>query len=229
MELETLKTLTALIGVIMAPILMAIFSMRFPPSWKDKGPLAPYWSKINLSSLGTAIILSILTFFLYNGHIIEYKFIAALSVSVMTFIFGQTLFTDFTQRLADRKVMMIANLISLAAGLWFIMNFDKPMLNFYIIFGIVATALIFLPTLGDSDGRAAQLAVFSTFPIISFNGLSWGIIGTLIAIILFAFCYAVKNKTLKTIAIARISIPMVPLLIAPFIVTVILAGVLPIR
>lgn len=229
MESEVLKSSIALILALVVPTALAMFSLRYPPSWKDNGPLAPFWSKINLISLAASVVLAVLTFILYSSHITDYRFIATLSTALLTFVVGQTLFTDFTQRLADRRILNMANLVSLAAGLWFLNKYEPQTIPIYLVYAIVGVAVMFVPSIGDSDGRAITLVVLSAFPIVGAGGMQWGIIGFLAALLIYTFATAIRAKSFKVGFISRMSIPLVPLVIAPFLIIVILAAVLPIR
>lgn len=219
----------ALIIAILVPTAICVFSIRHPPSWLNKGSLAPFWSKINFISLSAAALTAILSFILFSSHLSEYRCVAVVSSAILTFVLGQTLFTDFSQRLADRRVFWIASAISGLIGFWFLNQYDKQSVALYLIFALVATALIFVPSIGDSDGRAAQLVILSAFPVIGINGIQLGIIGFFISVLLYSLFTAIKNKNFKLAFLSQLSIPAVPLVIAPFLLVTIASAFFPIR
>lgn len=224
MESEVLESLLAFTLALVVPIAMAVFSLRYPPSWKDKGPLAPFWSKINLLSLAGSAVIALITFFLYRDFVIEYRFIATFSAAIMTFVFGQTLFTDFAQRLADRRLFLIANLSSAIAGFLFIREFDPLNMPVYIIYAIIAMIFITVPFMGDSDGRAITLIVLSTFPVLGTTGavgMFLGIVGVLATVLLYATGYAIKHRSFKVAFISKLSVPAVPLMLLPYLILII--------
>lgn len=230
MESEVLFSITALSLAVLIPVVLTIFSLRFPPSWKDKGPLAPYWFKINVGSLAASSLVGIGTYFLHQSSVIEYQSLAVFSATVITFIFGQTLFTDFSQRLADRRVLRIAIASSFAIGLWFLSEFDSENIPVYLIFSIVAFALLFIPAIGDSDGRAAILIVSAALPVITATGIvNLGIFSIAILLLIYALVVSIMKKDLKNFFVAKLSVPLVPIALAPFIPLIAFASYLPVR
>lgn len=216
MESEVLFSVVSLVLAVLAPAGMALFSIKKPPSWLDKGPLAPFWTKINFWSAASAIVAGFLTFLINRNVEFYWSSFSVLSVSIMTFILGQTLFTDFTQRLADRRVMRIANLFALSMGLWALISFNSAAIPVYLIFILAASAILFAPNVGDSDGRAAQLIVLAGFPLIGGTGFIVGMLSFSLIVVGYSFIMAIKNKKLSGFLTAKTSVPLVPLLLIPF-------------
>jgi hypothetical protein len=229
MEPELLKSAIILIAVLIVPTFLTLFSIKRPPEWIAGGVLAPFWFKINLLSLSISTVFTLAVFFLFNEYKIEYKAVATLSAAILSFVTVQTTFTDFNHRKADRRVLRIANLTSLIAGFWFLNTYDKQNLIFFAILAIAATATLFVESIGDSDARALQLVVLSALPVLGISGMQLGIVGFLILSLAYGLVFAVQKKSFKILMTKKMSIPAVPLIIAPFAILVFLVPLLSIR
>lgn len=226
-EGEALLNSIMFISTILPVITMGLFSIKSPPEWLPEGKLLPHWSKINVASLIVSFIVSGLTyFFLYADFIVQYKTIASLSAGVVSFVLIQTIFTDGFQRLADRRILRFANVISLVVGLWFLISYESYFfILIYLLFFLFASIVVFLPGIGMSDGRAIQLIVLSVFPVIGIEGFQKGILLFIPIILLYGLIIAAKNKTLKGL-FTKISVPMVPLMLAPFLTILLILPIL---
>ena len=229
MEPELLTSTIILIAVLLVPAFLALFSIKRPPEWIAGGALAPFWSKINFLSLSISAAAALITFGTLSVYMVEFRSVATLSAALLSFLTVQTFFTDFAHRKADRRVLRIANLLSLAAGYWFLNTYDKPTLIFYVVFAIAATAVLFVKGIGDSDARAMQLVVLSALPVIGVSGMQLGIVGFLVLTLIYAAVLAFKNKSFKMLLTKKASIPAVPLIVAPFAALVLFASLIPIR
>lgn len=219
--------ISVFIATILPVIAMGVFSIKSHPEWLAEGKLLPSWKKINSLSMIAGILVSAIVYFvLYDSSIISYKGIASLSAGLLTFVLGQTIFTDGFQRLADRRILRFANVLSLAVGLWFLISYDSYfMILIYVLFALFASIVVFLPGIGMSDGRAIQLIVLSVFPVVGIEGFQIGILLFVPIILLYGLIIAIKNKSLKGL-FTKISVPMVPLMLAPFLTVVLILPIL---
>lgn len=227
MEPELLKSAIILIAVFIVPTFLALFSIKRPPEWIAGGDLAPFWSKINFLSLLLSIVWSLVTFFSLSAYMMEFRAVATLSSALLSFVAVQTFFTDFTHRRADRRVLRVANILSLIVGYWFLNTYDKSNLIFYVVFAIAATAVLFVQSVGDSDARAMQLVVLSALPVVGIFGMQLGIVGFLALTFAYGGSVAIKNRSLKSLITQKTSIPAVPLIVAPFAILVLFFPYLP--
>lgn len=208
--------------IIIASVLMS-FSLFYKPFWIDDGPLKTKWNIINICAFIFSIIIGIITYFIH-GSFFEESTVMSLSSTVLSFVLVQTLFTDFCQRLADRRLLRIANFIVGIAGVWFLYSYDDTYLTLlYILLFLGATLIVFLPQIGASDGRAMQLVVLGTFPFLLLEGFQIGLIVFLIEILLFGAYHSIRRKSLRGFW-TKISVPMVPLIIFPFLGTLLVVG-----
>jgi hypothetical protein len=216
MEPELLTSAIVLIAVFLVPTFLALFSIKRPPEWIAGGTLAPFWSKISLLALFTSAILSTATFLTLSSYTMEYRAVATLSSAILSFVTVQTFFTDFAHRRADRRVLRVANILSLAVGYWFLNTYDKQSLVFYVVFAFAATAALFVKSIGDSDARALQLIVLAALPVVGVEGMKLGIVGFLALTVIYGIGWSIKQKSFRDILTKKMSIPAVPLIVAPF-------------
>lgn len=228
--METLlHTLVGIFLAALAPIGMCIFAIKYRPKFVEGSLLSSKWVNLNLLSLGISIVLMISAWILYSSYSVSYTFIAALSAGIMGFVTVQTFSTDFALRLADRRLLRIANAISLIAGMWFLISFtDKQMVLLYLLLFLGVSLLLFVPALGQSDARAMQLVVLSAIPVIGTQGFSKGFVLMFVFILAYGFIRGIKDGLGFSAIITKMSIPMVPLIITPFIIMVLFTPLLPI-
>lgn len=227
MEPELLTSAIVLIAVFIVPTFLALFSIKRPPEWIAGGALAPFWSKISLLALSVSAVLSAVTFFTLNSYMMEFRAVTTLSSAILSFVTIQTFFTDFAHRRADRRVLRIANLLSLVVGCWFLNTYDSQLLVFYAVFAIAATATLFVQSIGDSDARALQLIVLSALPALGIAGMKFGIVGFLVLTLLYGIVWAIKKKSFRSLLTKKVSIPAVPLIVAPFAALMLFIPLLP--
>lgn len=215
------------LSTVLPVFAMGAFSISSPPKWIPEGKLLPHWTTINIGSMIAGVLSSSLIYYiLYSDSIIAYKGIASLSAGLISFILGQTIFTDGFQRLADRRILRFANVLSLVVGLWFLFSYESYfIILIYVLFSLLASIVIFLPGIGMSDGRAIQLIMLSVFPVVGIEGFQKGIILFVPLILLYGVIVAVKNKSIKGL-FTKISVPMVPLMLIPFLVMIFISPIL---
>lgn len=215
------------ISTVLPAIFMGLFSVKSHPEWLKEGRLLPHWSKINFFAvLFSAFVSGIVYYWLYADFILQYKTIASLSGGIVSFVLIQTIFTDGFQRLADRRVLRFANVLSLVIGLWFLISYESYfVILIYLLFALFASIVIFIPGIGMSDGRAIQLIALSVFPVIGIEGFQKGILLFIPIILLYGIIIAIKNKSFKGL-FTKISVPMVPLMLFPFLTMLLVLPIL---
>lgn len=200
-----------------APLVLTIFSIKFPPEWVKDSIVEPKWVKLNLFGLVSASLMMIIVGFIYSGFITQYSFMAVLSIGVLVYTLTQTAVTDFTFRLADRRLLRLANLFSASAGIWFLASYtNKTMLLTYVLLFLFFSMMLFIPNLGQSDARALQLVVLSAMPVIGLQSFQIGFLIAAITIILYGITKSLKENGNLSGLFTKLSLPLVPFIIAPF-------------
>lgn len=220
MNESLLFSLSAFGIALFVPAALCVFSLRYPPTWVTEGALSLKWGPLNVLALSLSVSLMILAGFIYSSFAIEYVFIAVLSTGVMSFVAVQTFATDFVLRKADRRLLRMANFVSAVAGLWFLSNYtDHTTVLVYVLLFLCFSLLMFVPQLGQSDTRALQLVILSSIPVIGIGGFQAGMI--LVAIFVVIYGLIKSRKSLSSL-LTKISTPLVPLIIAPYVLMVVL-------
>ena len=224
-------TLYLMVGALLAlcaPTILCLFSIYYVPGFIVASPLARKWPNINLLALGISALLVFSSLFIYSNYSTEYAFMAALSCGVMGFVAVQSFSTDFAFRLVDRRMLRIANAISLIAGLWFLISFtDSINVKIYLLLLLGVTVAFFIPAIGQSDTRAMQLIVLSIFPVTGLQGISHGFLLTFATILLYGIIRGFKEGVGFFGIFTKMSMPMVPLIVAPFTIVVLINPLLP--
>jgi len=217
---------TNLIGIIasflavIVPVGLGIFSIFFKPKWMKDKSLAPSWTKINVAAITVGLLSGCFGWFMYKEFGTYISGIAFLNSSLLGFSVFQTFFTDFWYRLADRRILNISTLISLLFGIYMTWDiFGKEMLMIYGILFFLATIVLFIPSIGSSDGRALQLVVSATVPLVGLMGFQWGIVMFLILICAFGIGNAIYKKDLKSL-VKKVSMPLVPIILLAFLIVI---------
>lgn len=215
--------LVVFVIAFVAPLVLTIFSIKFPPEWVKDSIVEPKWVKLNLFGLVSASLMMIIVGFIYSGFIPQYSFMAVLSIGVLFYTLVQTAVTDFTFRLADRRLLRLANLISASAGIWFLASYtNKIMLLTYVLLFLFFSMMLFIPKLGQSDARALQLVVLSAMPVIGLQSFQIGFLVAAITIILYGITKSLKENGNLSGLFTKLSLPLVPFIIAPFAVMVLI-------
>lgn len=208
---------------LFAPLCLVMLSLLSPPVWLSDSPLKPHWRAINLTSWGMSWLLSTLVGLAVLHESPMYVFVCILGTGLMTTVLGQTIFTDFIHRKADRRILRLATVLAFVAGLVFLqLHTNQITLTVYLLWFACATVAIFLPDIGTSDGRAIQLVVAAGFPILGFSGFRWGLIFLIVLLLLWGIGLAVRKRSIKKLFTEKISQPLVPIIIAPFLLAVLL-------
>lgn len=213
--------IAAIILACLIPFGLGIYSILKEPVWvRENNFLSTYWKPINISAIGFSMICGFMTWNLYKDFEVFINGIALLNVSLLSFCAFQMIFTDFSSRFADRRILRISTIISFLFGIYFSLNtFGTNSIIIYVILFLIATIVVFIPGIGSSDGRALQLAIATSFPLVGLLGLQWGISVFLVLIVAFGIGNAIFKKDIKII-LQKISMPLVPIILFSFLISI---------
>lgn len=219
--------LWAVIGVLGVAAQGAISFFR-KPNWASKSPgLDANWKRLAIYSTiaGVLFILADLALVITNN----FHSFTLVYVGVVGFVFFQSLITDLSLRYVDRWIMRVANLITLAMSVFLMYTYGTETETvIFAVFAIVATAILFLPGVGDSDGRAFQLMIFTLFPLYGIDGIKYGLLGMLAAIIIYYLAKSILSKEWALNKLfTKMSFPMVPLIVGPVLLVLIFGRWIP--
>lgn len=212
-------------GVISLAVIAALVlhSWFFPPTWLDRNEsLNKNWKKLDLWSGLMSCVMSLSAFLLYHqSYGGEYSLLAALNAGVLTFVTVQSFATDTTMRLVNRWMLRLASLLVVVPGTWFLCMYQgREMILIYALMAVFFGMLVFLPFVGESDARAMLLVSISTIPVIGLHLFSWGIALVGVAVVIYGLVRTIKERAGVKAFFTKISIPMVPLIVSPFLVMI---------
>lgn len=207
-------------------IVSSFVSIYKRPQWINDSVLHGKWSKIIILADVSSLILIYGTWIFYNSYIIQYRLVSVMAICSLSFLFFQSIFTDFTLRLVDRRITYLSILLSALFGIWFVVCFrDQRELILFGLFLLLSIAFLFFTgkSWGPADGQSMILVLLAGYPVLGPQGYFYGIIGISLCTLIYGTIVSIKKKTLK-----NISIPGVPLIILPFIVLLIINAFVPI-
>lgn len=238
---ETVLTVIILNFLFLIPIaastVLLVNSMvsKIDDSWfNEKSRSKKEWKKINFLSFFVSSTFGILTqLIMYKDFDNDFTVIASISSSLLTYITVQSFFTDFYDRRVDRKGLRISCLISAVFGFYLIFQNDPIYMFLYVIYILLATSTFFIRSpvtkklyVSQSDSRAIILVVLAAFPILGINYFNTAALMVALMVILYGVFAALKNRDFGILYKKKISIPMVPLIVAPFSLAVTFSHVL---
>lgn len=204
--------------------LHASLLLRPAPAWAED--LKPSWRRINIWSLMAALLFLAVTGFTYRESTPPILGATLLSGGLLGYLLAQSAFTDPLKRRVDRFSLTPAALLLLGAhgGVLLFLKAEDIFVT-YLIFALVAGALIFVPRLiGPSDGRAFLLAVAGAFPVLGLTFFTWALGGVAALLVLYALGASLRQvqaeghilSRFPKVFFTKVSLPAVPLIIAPF-------------
>lgn len=207
--------LWAALGILGVAAQGAISYFR-KPSWVTESEgLNQNWRRLAIYSTITGVLFVFADLALVATNKLP-GFTVAL-VGVLGYLVFQSLFTDFTLRRVDRMVMRVATFGSFTLSLYLLFTYGSELNRvIFAVFAIAATATLYLPGVGDSDGRSFQLMIFTLYPIFGLTGLKAALVGMLAATVIYYIASSIIGKSwrLKQLLV-KVSFPMVPLILTP--------------
>lgn len=212
---------------LVVPLTMGGLSLWRRPTWLAEGPLVPHWVRINVWSMAFSLACGLGVWWGSQSQAPVFQWACVLGAGTLAMALGQTLFTDLAQRKADRRILRLATATTLLSGLWFLWSqTNSTVLVVYLVWFALATVVVFLPGIGASDGRALQLVVAAGFPVLGFSGFQWGLLFLVVALVIWMVVVVVRKRSLGALVL-RVSQPLVPFILAPFLLAVLLFSMMP--
>lgn len=220
----------AMISAVSIVTALAMISVFRPPEWLDRNErMEGSWLPLNIASSVVALLSSLGSTWALSHLTDDMLALTTMSVSsaALVFLTIQTTITDMSVRMADRRILNLASLVTGGLGLATLLTIgNESILVTYGMFALLAIAVIFLPIIGPSDGRALLLVVLSSIPNIGLAGFITPMYGIFALVMIYGIVVAVKSKRISTLWKSKISLPLVPMILAPYAIAVIIAPAL---
>lgn len=163
-------------------------------------------------SLAVSAVVNLI-FFAKNG-LFDFNFFNLSTVSliaVVTFVMLVSFYTDPKYRKVDRFMLRAAIAVAVIFGIaQLIVVKDEVLWVSYVAGVLIFSSLVFIPNLGASDVRALALIFAAGVPAFGLIFTYYALIGSVVLWLGYGIFKVIKEKTTK------VSIPMVPYVLAPF-------------
>lgn len=219
--IEFLVTVLISVSIVVSLFLLCL---NRPPIWVDKLPEDKSWKKIQKVSLIGAIIISLACVPFPVNLPLWMKVTLAVSTSVLSYMFIQSLYTDPLLRLVDRKSFFAANLIAIAStGVFLFYSQNQMLLVLTVVCSLISMSLILLPIgMGQSDGRAFLMLSIIDIPFINLNGFIHALEAVIVLFVLYCLKIILfsrertsfKEKIVRIVE-SKVSLPAVPMILGP--------------
>lgn len=202
-------------------------SLRYTPPWLYRDVVVyRRWSDVNLAALFASFGTSAFAAYAYSGSSLAHVSLSTVIVGILTYCAVQTFESDFAFREADRFLLRyaIAAVLLLSFG-YYALHENMLMVGAILILVMAGFFIALLPGIGLSDARAFLLMLVSSIAVSGAYGIeaaSQGMTMALQLFIVFIILYAVIymwRRNAWNILKEKISIPAVPLILMPTILT----------
>ena len=209
--------LTIIASSSVSTVLLLAVTYIYCPEWIERTK----WRILGWGSSLAAIVSSVLVALIVVG--LEQSQIAsaslAISLSTMTFVTVQCLYTDFRYRKGDRWTLRTAIGLNLLSGGTLVLTSqghqEKWMYTLLILMSLI---LFLIPSLGKSDARAVLLSVLAVFPPTGTLGMQWGMLVMAMLLGIYGLLSIPKKQGLKGTLTTKVSIPMIPIIVGSFLI-----------
>ena len=207
--------LWAALGILGVAAQGAISFFR-KPAWVSKSEaLDKNWKRLAVYSTIVGLL-----FVLVDSLLVTFNNLPGFTITlvgVVGFLVFQSIFTDFTLRYVDRMVMRVATFGALAMSIYLLFTYGTELERvIFTVLAIFATATIYLPGVGDSDGRSFQIMIFTLYPVFGLNGIKSALVGMLLATLIYYIACSIRDRNWKLKQLlVKVSFPMVPLILTP--------------
>lgn len=208
--------------------LQTTISLLRKPRWliEDKS-LEANWSRLAIISAIIGLVIMILALAISLSMNLHGQALAF--AGPVGFAVAQSFVTDLRVRYVDRWTLRIAALASLAAGILVLSLYGvESDWVIYLVFAAVTLGIGFMPGIGDSDGRSFSILVLACYPTAAIPGLKWAFALIIVAVIVYYVVRSIREKNWNFRKLfAKLSFPMVPLILTPTLIVVLFGIFLP--
>ena len=220
-EQMLLPTLSLLLASVVPPLLLLLVSLIRTPEWISSSNTLRTWRRTSFlaasTGFATAALFGILVLVTHTMVMLPVAVLTAISTGLLMFISVQSGWTDFTFRKADRWVLRAALVIStLSSGAYMFGYRSETDLWLWLLIFLVSLVVFLIPAVGKSDARVITLVCVAALPVMGLWVFQFGFLLVAALSIIYSMVTAPKGSSIKETLTRKVSVPMVPLIAAPF-------------
>ena len=216
-----LSTLSLFLTSAVPSAVLLLISLVRTPEWISGSGTLQIWRRTSVLAAATGFALatcfSILVLVTHTAAMLPVAVLVAVSTSLLGFISVQSGWTDFRFRKADRWVLRAALIISaLLSGMYMFVYRSETDLWLWLLIVLVSLAVFLIPAVGKSDARVITLVCMAALPVTGLWVFQFGFLAVAVLSVIYSMATAPKGYSIKETLTRKVSVPMVPLIAAPF-------------
>lgn len=216
-----LSTVGLLLASAVPSLILLLVSLIRTPEWISGSGTLQTWRRTSVLASATGFVLatcfSILVLITHTVAMLPVASLVAVSTSLLGFISVQSGWTDFKFRKVDRWVLRAALVISaLSSGMYMFAYRSETDLWLWLLIVLVSLVVFLIPAVGKSDARVITLVCLASLPVTGLWVFQFGFLLVAALSIIYSMSTAPKGSSIKDTLTRKVSVPMVPLIAAPF-------------
>lgn len=216
-----LSTLSLFLMSAVPSAVLLMVSLVRTPEWISGSGTLQTWRRTSVLAAATGFVLatcfSILVLVTHTAAMLPVAVLVAVSTSLLGFISIQSGWTDFRFRKADRWVLRAALIISsLLSGVYMFAYRSETDLWLWLLIVLISLTAFLIPAVGKSDARVITLVCMAALPVTGLWVFQFGFLGVATLSVIYSISTAPKGSSIKETLTRKVSVPMVPLIAAPF-------------
>lgn len=216
-----LSTVSLLLASAAPSLILLLVSLIRTPEWISGSGTLQIWRRTSVLASATGFVLatcfSILVLITHTMAILPVAVLTSISTSLLGFVSVQSGWTDFRFRKVDRWVLRAALVISaLSSGMYMFAYRNETDLWLWFLIVLVSLVVFLIPAVGKSDARVITLVCMAALPVTGLWVFQFGFLLVAALSIIYSMVTAPKGSSIKDTLTRKVSVPMVPLIVAPF-------------
>ena len=216
-----LSTFSLFLTSAIPSMVLLLVSLARTPKWISGSGTLQTWRRTSVLAAATGFVLatcfSMLVLITHTAAMLPVAFLVAVSTSLLGFISVQSGWTDFRFRKADRWVLRVALVVSaLSSGTYMFAYRSETDLWLWLLIVLVSLVVFLIPAVGKSDARVITLVCVAALPVTGLWVFQFGFLLVAALSIIYSMVTAPKGSSIKETLTRKVSVPMVPLIAAPF-------------
>lgn len=216
-----LSTVSLLLASAVPSLILLLVSLIRTPEWISGSGTLHTWRRVSFlaaaTGFATAALFGVLVLVTHTMEILPVAVLTSVSTSLLGFVSVQSGWTDFRFRKADRWVLRSALLVSaLSSGIYMLAYRSETDLWLWLLIVLVSLVVFLIPAVGKSDARVITLVCLAALPVTGLWVFQFGFLLVAALSIIYSMSTAPKGSSIKDTLTRKVSVPMVPLIAAPF-------------